>query len=214
MSAESNTTDLDGDDVILVVNDKLNEIVEIDSDSESSNVSSDSEEDTEINATTNTSNIVTEAAEVRPTTGVTITESIIIPAELSRLIPAPDVSMNTEAPAIILPPSDFNIISPDDFIIESISEIQVTPAEVTNEKIDMETECQVTNTIPNITSLGLLASYGSDSESDFEAEDITPARVDTEKIVTKEAAITKLNQFIEEGTYRIISDSSDESDEE
>lgn len=221
MSSEIN---IDGDDVILVINDKAREIVEVDSDSSPEEVNSVSSDDEDVQEEQTQSHEIisaespsTDSIKEPSVNAITVTQSIIIPSELSRLIPAPDVTRNTEldvpvSSPLVIPPT---FVSADELIIESIAEIpSKTTHENGNESIDTDMK-DLTNTITNTTSLGLLANYGSDSESDLDAEEITlPISSNIETNDTREIAIKKLNNFIEEGSYRIVSDSSEESEDD
>lgn len=65
----------------------------------------------------------------------------------------------------------------------------------------------------NISSLGLIADYGQSSDSESE-EDVQTVPENASADSIQQEAIKKLDQFIQDGTYRIISDSSEESDAE
>lgn len=67
----------------------------------------------------------------------------------------------------------------------------------------------------NTSGLGLLANYGTGDSDESDANDDDDGNANkTCATVPHDVAIEKLNKFIENGDYRIISDSSEESDDD
>lgn len=149
---------------------------------------------------------------VAPPVSRELTETMEIPVQTAK-IGNPSFQCQTEN----VVPMEVPIVGSAIPVILASHVISVTPApnldvpEILTtkviENIDMDTEVPAPMTANN--SLRLLASYGSDTD---ESEDETVTEKPATPAIPKEVALKQLEELIDEGNYRIISDSSEESD--